>query len=295
VQFQGNIRGGASTLCPGVVEAIIADMNSPIFHVDAFAEQPFQGNPAAVCLLEGAGEDVWMQHVAMEMNLSETAFVHPVEDGWSLRWFTPAVEVDLCGHATLASAHVLWETGKLKQDQSARFQTRSGVLTCARSKADGSRSVAFEIEMDFPSKPAAVASAPDGLLEALGLTDATVARSMFDFLVQVESEQIVRAITPDFARLKRVDARGIIVTARSSGQFDFVSRFFAPQSGVDEDPVTGSAHCTLAPWWGTRLGKDRMSGFQASKRGGVVGVRIQGDRVILSGRAITTVRGELVC
>jgi PhzF family phenazine biosynthesis protein len=218
-----------------------------------------------------------------------------MNDGWSLRWFTPAVEVDLCGHATLASAHVLWETEKLKHDEVARFQTRSGLLTCALEKTHGSPSVGFAIGMDFPAKPAAVTDAPAGMLDALGLRDAIVARSKFDYLVEVQSEEQVRALAPDFGRLKRVEARGVIVTARSSGRFDFVSRFFAPQSGVDEDPVTGSAHCTLAPWWGAKLGKDRMSGFQASKRGGVVSVHLQGERVILTGRATTTVRGELIC
>jgi PhzF family phenazine biosynthesis protein len=228
-----------------------------------------------------------MHNVAMEMNLSETAFVYPLEDGWSLRWFTPVVEVELCGHATLASAHALWETSRLRAKEPARFHTRSGLLTCTR--------LGSFIEMDFPANPATVQEPPDGLLEALGVVDAVVARSKFDFLVELPTEQDVRALQPDFRRLKAVESRGTIVTAQSTGAFDFVSRFFAPQGGIDEDPVTGSAHCTLGPWWGGKLGKDELVGFQASKRGGVVRVQLRGDRVLLRGQAVTTVRGELVC
>jgi PhzF family phenazine biosynthesis protein len=270
-------------------------MNLPLLHVDAFTDEPFKGNPAAVCLLDAPRDPRWMQNVAMEMNLSETAFVHPIDDGWSLRWFTPEIEVDLCGHATLASAHVLWETARLKPDQPARFHTRSGVLKCVRTQAHGWPSVGVGIEMDFPSKPAVAAPAPEGLLEALGIGDAAVARSSFDFLVEVDSEQQVRAMQPDFARLKPVAARGVIVTARSWDAFDFVSRFFAPSGGIDEDPVTGSAHCTLGPWWGARLGKDRLVGYQASRRGGIVRVQNVGERVLLLGQAVTTARGELIC
>jgi len=271
----------------------------PMIQVDAFSSTPFAGNPAAVCILEDARlarDERWMQHVAREMNLSETAFLVPRADGHDLRWFTPAVEVDLCGHATLASAHVIWETGRLAPDRAARFHTRSGLLVCERKGA--------WIEMDFPSNPPVEAAPPAGLLEALGARPRFLGRSRFDWFVEVESEEAVRSITPDFGRLRLVEARGIIVTSRvsgagrasssGSGGFDFVSRFFAPRSGIDEDPVTGSAHCSLAPYWGKRLGKTAMAGWQASARGGEVRVRVAGDRVVLSGQAVTVMRGELV-
>jgi predicted PhzF superfamily epimerase YddE/YHI9 len=262
-------------------------MAIPILHIDAFTDQPFGGNPAAVCLLDGPADEAWMQNVAMEMNLSETAFVHPISEGWSLRWFTPVLEVDLCGHATLASAHALWEMRRLGLEEPARFHTRSGLLTCARSGGF--------IEMDFPAKPAVVQEPPDGLLESLGLVDAVVARSNFDYLVELPSERDLRELKPDFGQLKRVQSRGTIVTAQSTGRFDFVSRFFAPLGGIDEDPVTGSAHCTLGPWWGDKLGKDELVGFQASRRGGVVRVQVRGERVMLRGQAVATARGELLC
>ena len=265
-------------------------MPIPLIQVDAFSSQPFAGNPAAVCLLESPRDERWMQLVAREMNLSETAFLVPREDGHELRWFTPTVEVDLCGHATLASAHVLWETGRLAADRPARFHTKSGILTCLRKGA--------WIEMDFPANPAVEAAPPAGLVEALGARPRFVGRSRFDWLVEVESEGELRALAPDFGRLRRVEARGVIVTSRATDLardgFDFVSRFFAPRSGIDEDPVTGSAHCCLAPHWRERLGKDAMAGWQASARGGEVRVRVAGDRVLLSGQAVTVLRGELV-
>lgn len=274
-------------------------MPIPLIQVDAFSSTPFAGNPAAVCLLEDArrGRDErWMQHVAREMNLSETAFLVPRADGWDLRWFTPAVEVDLCGHATLASAHVLWESGRLANELAARFHTKSGLLVCERKGA--------WIEMDFPSNPPVEATPPAVLLESLGARPRFVGRSRFDWFVEVESEEALRSLTPDFGRLRRVEARGIIVTSRAAGaarasssgpdSFDFVSRFYAPSSGIDEDPVTGSAHCSLAPYWGERLGKTAMAGWQASARGGEVRVRMAGDRVVLSGQAVTVMRGELV-
>lgn len=226
-----------------------------------------------------------MQELAAEMNLSETAFVAPRQDGFGLRWFTPRVEVDLCGHATLAAAHVLWETGRLAPDQLARFHTRSGLLT-ARNRGES-------IEMEFPATPAEPAKTPQGLMEALGCAPLWVGKSAFDYLVQVDSEEFVRTLQPDLAALSRLPVRGVIVTARGSGEYDFVSRFFAPASGIDEDPVTGSAHCCLGPFWKDRLKTDRFSAFQASARGGEIGVSVHGDRVHLSGKAVTIFRAEL--
>lgn len=261
-------------------------MPQPVVQVDAFTDRPFAGNPAAVCILQGPADEGWMRNVAAEMNLSETAFLHPRADGWSLRWFTPAVEVDLCGHATLASAHVLWEDGHLPPDAEARFHTRSGVLACRR---EGSW-----ITMDFPAKPERETAPPEGLERALGVTPRYVGRSHFDLLVEVDSEDAVRALRPDLGLLASVEVRGVIVTARAAdGGYDFVSRFFAPRVGVDEDPVTGSAHCVLAPFWARCLGRAELTGFQASRRGGIVRVRVAGDRVELAGQAVTMLRGEL--
>jgi PhzF family phenazine biosynthesis protein len=261
-------------------------MSRPLLIIDAFASQPFRGNPAAVCFLSEPADAAWMQQVAGEMNLSETAFLHPVDGGWGLRWFTPQVEVDLCGHATLASAHALWETGRLTQGTTARFHTRSGLLTAQQAGA--------EIVMDFPAKPAAPAPAPEGLAEALGASPCHVLRSSFDYLVQLASPDVVRALQPDLGRLVQLPARGIIVTAPSDRpEHDFISRFFAPAAGVNEDPVTGSAHCTLGPYWAARLGKTQLTGYQASRRGGVVRLRIDDGRVHLGGTAHTVLRGEL--
>ena len=258
-----------------------------IYQVDAFTSEPFRGNPAGVCILSKPRDEAWMQAVAAEMNLSETAFVSPRSDGsFDLRWFTPAVEVEMCGHATLATAHVLWETGTLSPDTRARFHTASGLLTADRN---GDR-----IELDFPANPPEAVDPPDGLLDALGVATTYVGRTRFDYLVEVESESIVRGAAPDFSRLKKLGVRGVIVTAEGeTADYDFVSRFFAPGAGIDEDPVTGSAHCALAPYWGAKLSKEEMVGYQASKRGGVVRVRLVGDRVILGGQAVTVVRGEL--
>lgn len=259
----------------------------PVYQVDAFAEQPFAGNPAAVCLLDAERDAAWMQDVAREMNLSETAFLLPRPDGWSLRWFTPAVEVDLCGHATLASAHVLWETGRLEANEPARFHTRSGWLEARREGP--------AIAMDFPALSATPAAPPGGLADALGAVPVSVHRSRFDVLVELSSDAVVRALRPDVARLKSVEARGVIVTARSGdGRFDFISRFFAPAAGVDEDPVTGSAHCVLGPWWARILQKHELNGYQASARGGAVRVRMKGERLDLIGHAVTVLRGELL-
>ena len=261
-------------------------MPQSVIQVDAFADRPFAGNPAAVCVMNGPRDEQWMRDVAMEMNLSETAFLHPEGDGYRLRWLTPAVEVALCGHATLASAHVLWETGALAADAEARFHTQSGLLTCRR---DGDW-----IWMDFPAKPEEPTEAPEGLAQALGAKPVYVGRSQFDVLVEVASEDVVTGLAPDITALGRVNARGVIVTARASREgADFVSRFFAPTAGVNEDPVTGSAHCVLAPYWAAKLGRAELTGYQASHRGGHVRVRAAGDRVHLGGRAITVMRGEL--
>jgi PhzF family phenazine biosynthesis protein len=262
-------------------------MPQPIVQVDAFADRPFTGNPAAVCILDAARDERWMLDVAAEMNLSETAFLHPDADGWRLRWFTPEVEVELCGHATLASAHVLWEGGHLGAGDEARFHTLAGLLTARR---DGEW-----ITLDFPAKPLVDGATPGGLEAALGVRPTFVGRSHYDVLVEVASEDEVRELRPDFARLGTVEARGVIVTARAEGgEYDFVSRFFAPRVGVNEDPVTGSAHCALAPYWAAKLGRSEMVGRQLSRRGGTVRVRAAGDRVLLGGRAVTVLRGELV-
>jgi len=263
-------------------------MGQRITQVDAFTHRPFAGNPAAVCVLKEAAGEEWMQNVAREMNLSETAFLFPHKDEFNLRWFTPAVEVALCGHATLASAHVLWEEGYLAPERQARFHTKSGVLT-ADLKGDW-------IELDFPAARVEDAEPPPGLVEALGVEARYVGKNKFDYLVEVESEDAVRSAKPDHARLRQVDARGVILTSRSNtGQFDFVSRFFAPGSGIDEDPVTGSAHCALGPFWESRLEKPEFVAFQASARSGVIRVRVGGDRVRLGGQAVTVMRGELLC
>lgn len=228
-----------------------------------------------------------MQDVAREMNLSETAFLNRREDGFDLRWFTPTVEVELCGHATLASAHILWEAGYLNPNSPARFHTRSGLLAAAR-RGDW-------IELDFPADPDEPASEPPGLADALGVELKYVGKSRFDYLAEVDSEEALRNIEPDFKLLRSVATRGVIVTSPSAApDYDFVSRFFAPQSGVDEDPVTGSAHCCLGPFWSKRFGKSELVGFQASARGGVVRVRVAGNRVVLGGQAVTVLRGELL-
>ena len=280
----------------------------PLIQIDAFADRPFAGNPAAVCLLppQMRVDDAWMAHVAREMNLSETAFLVPTDDGaFSLRWFTPKVEVALCGHATLASAHALWETGVLAPGEPARFDTQSGRLTC-RQSASG------RIEMDFPAKLAAPAEAPEALFPALGVEPVkalAVLRNAFDYLVEVDCEATVRALDPDHGRLRTLPVRGVIVTSRADhngpklwpdqdnaperAAYDFVSRFFAPGSGVDEDPVTGSAHCALAPYWAAKLGRTELVGYQASARGGTVWTRLEGDRVVLGGYAVTVLRGLL--
>ncbi|RSM94013.1 oxidoreductase [Nonomuraea sp. WAC 01424] len=251
-----------------------------LFTVDAFTDTAFKGNPAGVCLLDSPVTDGWMQSVAAEMNLSETAFLL----GDSLRWFTPVVEVTLCGHATLATAHVLYSTGAATGP--VEFHTASGTLTVNRAADD-------LITMDFPAKEVAPATLPDGLEKALGAAPVRVAKSELDLLVEVDSEETVRSLRPDIPALSAMDARGIIVTALGTGT-DFVSRFFAPKVGIAEDPVTGSAHCALSPYWSARLGRTTLTGAQLSARGGLVHTRLDGDRVHLAGRAVTILTGTLL-
>ena len=257
-------------------------------YVDAFSDGPFTGNPAAVCLLPEAAEASWMQQVAAELNLAETAFVvrRPDRD-FDLRWFAPAVEVDLCGHATLASAHVLWETGTLDPSSSARFHTRSGLLTASKA--------GDWIELDFPSTPAVTVDPPPGLLDAVGVPAKYVGRSPFDYLIEVADEVTVRQAAPDFTKLKKISTRGVMITAPSAdARYHFVSRFFAPGAGIDEDPATGSAHCCLAPFWQGRLGKHAFVARQLSSRGATIKVAVAGDRITLAGQGLTMMRGEFV-
>jgi PhzF family phenazine biosynthesis protein len=261
-------------------------MSLIIYHVDAFADSMFGGNPAAVCILPEPREDVWMQKLAQELNLSETAFLQRRGDGFNLRWFTPLVEVDLCGHATLASAHTLWEQGMLRMDETARFHTRSGLLTAERRGE--------WIELDFPSLPDRKVPMPRGIVKALGVKPKYFGRSRFDFIVEVETENAVRKMKPNFTLLALLPIRGLIVTARAkTPPYDFVSRFFAPRAGINEDPVTGSAHSVLGPFWKSRLGKSELLAYQASKRGGVLRVRVGDKRVFIGGKAITVFRVEM--
>jgi len=262
-----------------------------ITQVDAFTDVPFRGNPAAVCLLPSERDAAWMQLVAREMNLAETAFLvrRGGGDGFGLRWFTPTVEVDLCGHATLASAHVLWEEGHLPAGETARFHTRSGLLTAARR--DG------RIWLDFPALPETPAEAPEDLARALGVPIRHFGVNPIDSLAEVDSEETLAALRPDLVALRRLGGRGLIVTCKGrggAGGYDFASRFFAPGAGIDEDPVTGSAHCCLGPFWAARLGKNELTGYQASARGGFVTVRCQGARVELGGNAVTVMKGTLL-
>ena len=263
----------------------------PLFQVDSFTDERFRGNPAAVCLLDRPADATWMQSVAAEMNLAETAFVVPADGAYALRWFTPTTEVPLCGHATLASAHVLWETARLDAHTPARFDTASGRLECRRVAEAG-------IEMDFPAEvptPAVATDMPVRLDDALRARAVHVARGRTHCLVELADEATVRELRPDLAMLTELDANGVIVTAASDdSEFDFVSRYFAPRVGIPEDPVTGAAHCMLAPWWANRLGRTELVGRQVSSRGGIVRVRVDGDRVHLGGQAVTVVRGELL-
>ena len=257
-----------------------------IYQVDAFTAEAFGGNPAAVCILEEEKETPWLQNLASEMNLSETAFLYPQEKGYKLRWFTPKTEVDLCGHATLASAHILWETDRLDSGVAANFQTRSGLLKAERN--DG------WIELDFPAQSVEKMDPPIELLDALEVEPKYVGQSKFDYLIEVEKEATINNLSPDFGLLSQVETRGVIVTSSSeSEQYDFVSRFFAPAVGVDEDPATGSSHCCLGFFWQEKLGKDEMVARQLSARGGILKVKVEEDRVSLGGKAVTVLEGRL--
>ena len=262
-------------------------ISQTIYLVDAFTDRPFAGNPAAVCLLAEQAPDTWLQSVAREMNLSETAFVQKQAEGdFGLRWFTPVKEVRLCGHATLASAHILWERGVLRSDeQGSLLHPQRPVVRSRRGNW---------IEMDFPAKSQEAAEPPTGLAAALGAAPKYVGRNVLTYLIELENEEAVRTLHPDIGALGKLPIRVVIVTARSEvPEFDFVSRFFAPAIGINEDPVTGSAHCYLARYWSARLGKMEMTAYQASSRGGVVRVRLAGERVILGGQAVTMMVGEL--
>lgn len=270
-------------------------MSIRLLQVDAFTAVPFKGNPAAVCLLEEPRDAEWMQAVAAEMNLSETAFLLRRADGFDLRWFTPTTEVPLCGHATLASAHALWETGELRSDETARFHTLSGLLTAQRN---GKR-----IEMSLPAIPIEEAIIEQGILEAVGVQPRFVGRTSdcasvpgeLNYLLELDSEEAVRKAAPDFEQLKRETSACVIVTASSqTSTQDFVSRFFASGVGIDEDPVTGAAHCSLVPYWSKRLEKTEMTGYQASARGGFVYGKLHDNRVVLAGDAVTVLQGTLL-
>lgn len=264
-------------------------MGIKIFQVDAFTAQPFRGNPAGVCLLEKPRDAAWMQAVANEMNLSETAFLLPENDGYRLRWFTPKTEVKLCGHATLSSAHILFEQAILPRDATARFYTASGLLTAEYVPG------AEMIELNFPAIAMLHCEPPAGLVESLGVTPIFIGHSGEDYLIEVAAVDTVRNLAPDFSRLLQVACRDVIVTALSdSSEYDFISRFFAPAVGINEDPVTGSSHCRLAPYWQHKLGKDRLVAYQASARGGVLHLAVAGDRVRIGGQAVTVLQGELV-
>jgi PhzF family phenazine biosynthesis protein len=259
-------------------------MNLRIFQVDAFTEKPMRGNPAGVCILEKVMPDEWMQGIAKEMNLSETAFIKKEGDSFSLRWFTPKVEVDLCGHATLATAHILYKYNYLPISEVARFQTKSGLQ---KAKSNG-----VWIELDFPQTPVSNTEIPDGLEKALGAKISYMGKSIFDYFAVLENDKVVKELNPDFKELAKYGMRGIIVTA-SSSSFDFVSRFFAPQSGINEDPVTGSAHSALYPYWSNKLGKQQMLAYQASERSGILKLDSIGDRVLIAGQAVTIFEGNL--
>jgi PhzF family phenazine biosynthesis protein len=258
-----------------------------LFYVDAFTDQPFHGNPAAICILEKSLDEKRMQQIASEINLSETAFILAKNDGYSLRWFTPTVEVDLCGHATLASAHILWEQKHLSESESAVFHTKSGVLTCKK--------ISEFITMDFPIELALTCPAPEGLKEALKADFLYVGKNRMDYLIEVKSEEIIRNLEPDLMKLSKIPCRGFIVTARSSSpKYDFVSRVFGPAVGIPEDPVTGSAHCCLGPYWKEKLGKNPLNAYQVSKRGGEIRADVQGNRVLLQGKAVTVMKAEIL-
>lgn len=261
-------------------------MKAPIYLVDAFSHGPFTGNPAGVCLLDDQPDAEWAQSVAMEMNQAETAFVWERPDGFGLKWFTPVAEVDLCGHATLATAHILFALGRVPFDKPVHFQTLSGTLTCTIHGE--------EISMDFPAEPATPCTPPPALLKSIQSNPVWIGSNRLDYLVELPSEEIVRSLTPDLAKISSLGSRGVLFTARSASPAqDFVSRCFFPAFGIPEDPVTGSAHCALGPYWAEKLGKDSVVGYQASRRGGYVTIDVRGSRVTLKGRATTTLEGTL--
>jgi PhzF family phenazine biosynthesis protein len=255
-----------------------------IYVVDAFTDQVFNGNPAAVCLTSEPLDEELMQRIASEMNLSETAFLFPLQEGYSLRWFTPNSEVDLCGHATLASAHMLWSTGILPLNQQASFFTKSGLLTAIKQDA--------WIQLNFPSEPVNACEYPSELMEALQIDPIYVGRNRWDYFIEVESEDNIKRLSPNFSLLRTIQTRGINVTSRSK-EYDFVSRCFFPAVGVDEDPVTGSSHCGLAPYWGLKLNKTDMYAYQASARGGILKISLHENRVLLSGQAVMVMKSDL--
>jgi len=256
-----------------------------LYIVDAFTDEPFKGNPAAVCLLDSDKPDSWMQNVAAEMNLSETAFLMRRDNVYSLRWFTPAAEVDLCGHATLASAHVLWEEG-ISSDNELSFMTRSGLLSATRDEEG--------INLSFPLELEQACDAPDFLIEALGVTPVYIGQNRFDYLIEVENEEIVRRLQPNNNLLRTIRTRGVLVTSRSErAGIDFVSRCFFPAIGVNEDPVTGSAHCCLGPYWQAKLNKSDLVAQQLSARQGTLKLKIAEERIIMAGQAVTTLKGTL--
>jgi PhzF family phenazine biosynthesis protein len=262
-------------------------MHAELHLVDAFTQAPFRGNTAGVCIPDGPADAAWMQQVAAELKHSETAFLFPEGETWNLRWFTPVKEVELCGHATLAAASVLFETGRVPKNIPVSFTTLSGVLTV---RQDGEW-----ISMDFPAQPAATSMTIPGLGQALGAEPLYTGRNKYDILVELPLADDVCNLEPDMTALSAMKARGIIVTAASDlPHFDFVSRFFAPSVGVPEDPVTGSAHCCLGPYWGEKLHKTEMTGFQCSARGGSVRVKLEGDRVILGGHAVHVLFGKIL-
>lgn len=264
---------------------MVGVMRAPIFFVDAFTSKRFAGNPAAVVVLERYPEDALLHAIAAENNLSETAFLVPAQDAWQLRWFTPTVEVPLCGHATLASAWVIFERVAPARDE-VRFATRKSGTLVVRRHADG-------YEMDFPSLPPSPVSPPDDLERILGATPLEVLANASNYLVVLESADQVRTLAPDLRAVARLDRAGLIVTASGDHGYDCVSRYFAPQKGIDEDPVTGGAHCALTPYWTRRLGKPELHAYQASRRGGVLVCRADGDRVALRGPCVLYAEGHV--
>lgn len=258
-----------------------------IFQVDSFTSEPFKGNPAAVCILKEEKDDNWMQNVAKEMNLSETAFIYKYRDGYNLKWFTPACEIDLCGHATLATAHILWEAKYEEKESEIKFYSNSGLLIA--------KSVSGMIRLDFPLLDITKEEVPVELIDALKIKPTFTGTSGPNFFIEVETEKEVYSLMPDFNSIAKLDKQGVIVTSKSNNNtYDIISRYFAPKEEINEDPVTGSAHCSLANYWMKKLNKNYIKAYQASERGGRIDVEINGDRVYLYGNAITIFRGELV-